>query len=133
MIRLRKVVNSFDRIHVYLSCVPQSCLRQCENAYMSTIFDQFQLYKVCVDIVLTGLCCTFLSVLFIIFTLKQVNNHFPIPMDLLCKKEEQFSRITTIQPDSLFNVPLILAHKAGLYLRPAGFGFVQKIPIRKEL
>ena len=46
-------------------------------------------------------------------------------MDLLCKKEEQFSRITTIQPDSIFSVPLVLAHKAALYLRPAGFGFVQ--------
>jgi len=43
----------------------------------------------------------------------------------LCKKDEQFSRVTTIQPDSLFNVPLILAHKAALFLRPAGFGFVQ--------
>jgi len=46
-------------------------------------------------------------------------------MDLLCKKEEQFSRITTIQPDCIFSVPLVLAHKAALYLRPAGFGFVQ--------
>ncbi|KAL9987728.1 hypothetical protein ACROYT_G002079 [Oculina patagonica] len=53
----------------------------------------------------------------------QVNNHFPIPMDLLCKKEQQFSKITTIQPDSVFSVPLILAHKAALYLRPAGFGY----------
>ena len=60
-------------------------------------------------------------------TLTQVNNHFPIPMDLLCKKEEQFSRITTIQPDGVFSVPLILAHKAALYLRPAGFGYVQII------
>lgn len=48
-------------------------------------------------------------------------------MDLLCKKDEQFSRITTIQPDSVFSVPLILAHKAALYLRPAGFGFVQGV------
>ena len=51
----------------------------------------------------------------------QVNNHFPIPMDLFCKKEE-FSRVTTIQPQEVFSVPLVLAYKAGLYLRPAGFG-----------
>ena len=56
--------------------------------------------------------------------LTQVNNHFPIPMDLFCKKEDQLSRVTTIEPDSVFSVPLILAHKAALYLRPAGFGFV---------
>ena len=56
--------------------------------------------------------------------LTQVNNHFPISVDLLCRKEDQLSRVTTIQPDSVFSVPLILAHKAALYLRPAGFGFV---------
>ena len=49
-------------------------------------------------------------------------------MDLFCKKEEQFSKITTIEPESVFSVPLILAHKAALYLRPAGFGYVKKIP-----
>ncbi|XP_022794312.1 vacuolar protein sorting-associated protein 13A-like [Stylophora pistillata] len=53
----------------------------------------------------------------------QVNNHFPIPMDLLCKKEDQLSCVATIQPDGVFSVPLILAHKAALYLRPAGFGY----------
>ncbi|XP_066022142.1 intermembrane lipid transfer protein VPS13C isoform X9 [Pocillopora verrucosa] len=53
----------------------------------------------------------------------QVNNHFPISVDLLCRKEDQLSRVTTIQPDSVFSVPLILAHKAALYLRPAGFGY----------
>ena len=56
--------------------------------------------------------------------LTQVNNHFPISVDLLCRKEDQLSCVTTIQPDSVFSVPLILAHKAALYLRPAGFGFV---------
>ena len=56
--------------------------------------------------------------------LTQVNNHFPIPMDLLCKKEDQLSCVATIQPDGVFSVPLILAHKAALYLRPAGFGCV---------
>lgn len=78
----------------------------------------------------TNLCWVHFTTRLIIsfFNFKQVNNHFPIPMDLLCKKEEQFSRITTIQPDSVFSVPLMLAHKAALYLRPAGFGYAQKIP-----
>lgn len=42
----------------------------------------------------------------------------------MCKKEEQFSRVTTIQPECVYSVPVILAHKAALYLRPAGFGSV---------
>lgn len=68
------------------------------------------------------------SCLFVYFSFQQqINNHFPIPMDVLCKKDEQFSRITTVQPDSVYSVPLILAHKAALYLRPAGFGFVLNI------
>ena len=54
----------------------------------------------------------------------QVNNHFVIPMDVMCKKEEQFSRVTTIQPECVYSVPVILAHRAALYLRPAGFGSV---------
>lgn len=54
----------------------------------------------------------------------QINNHFLIPMDVMCKKEEQFSRVTTIQPECVYSVPVILAHKAALYLRPAGFGSV---------
>ena len=45
-------------------------------------------------------------------------------MDVMCKKEEQFSRVTTIQPECVYSVPVILAHKAALYLRPAGFGSV---------
>ena len=45
-------------------------------------------------------------------------------MDLLCQKEDQFTRITTIQPDGTYSVSLILAHKAALYLKPAGFGLV---------
>ncbi|CAH3176358.1 unnamed protein product, partial [Porites evermanni] len=54
---------------------------------------------------------------------QQISNHFPIPMDLLCQKEDQFARITTVQPASTYSVPLILAHKAALYLKPAGFGY----------
>ena len=42
----------------------------------------------------------------------------------MCKKEEQFSRVTTVDPDSVYSVPLMLAHRAALYLRPAGFGLV---------
>ena len=45
-------------------------------------------------------------------------------MDLLCQKEDQFARITTVQPAGTYSVPLILAHKAALYLKPAGFGLV---------
>ncbi|XP_068741113.1 intermembrane lipid transfer protein VPS13A-like [Montipora capricornis] len=59
----------------------------------------------------------------------QINNHFPIPMDLMCKKEEQFSRVTTVEPDSVYSVPLMLAHRAALYLRPAGFGYGESSPL----
>lgn len=53
-------------------------------------------------------------------------------MDLLCQKEDQFARITTVQPASTYSVPLILAHKAALYLKPAGFGLVYIIIINKN-
>ena len=61
---------------------------------------------------------------FTYLTNPQINNHFLIPMDVMCKKEEQFSRVTTVQPECVYSVPVILAHKAALYLRPAGFGYV---------
>ena len=53
-------------------------------------------------------------------------------MDLLCQKEDQFARITTVQPAGTYSVPLILAHKAALYLKPAGFGLVYIIIIIKN-
>ncbi|XP_048586982.1 intermembrane lipid transfer protein VPS13A-like isoform X2 [Nematostella vectensis] len=53
----------------------------------------------------------------------QIHNHFPVPMDLCCKQGSEVSKITCIAPHSVYDVPLILSYRAGLFLKPSGFGY----------
>ncbi|EDO34505.1 predicted protein [Nematostella vectensis] len=53
----------------------------------------------------------------------QIHNHFPVPMDLCCKQGSEVSKVTCIAPHSVYDVPLILSYRAGLFLKPSGFGY----------
>ena len=52
----------------------------------------------------------------------QIQNHFPIPLEVSVKKDSSYSKVTVIEEKSVYNVPLVLAYRAELYLKPAGFG-----------
>ena len=59
------------------------------------------------------------------FLLIQIQNHFPMPLDVsYLNKDDKPVKLTTIDADSIFAVPLLPAYHSSFYIKPAGFGYV---------